>query len=340
MQDKHITHVLGIDISKKSLDVCLFNGQQIIEQLKISNKEEVTKTTFKKLLTKYRLDISKLIVCAEHTGMYSYPLIEVVKELELSLWLENGAEIKLSSGVQRSKNDKIDAYRIACYAFRFIDKATFYNTGSETIEKLSYLNSERDLLIKDRAKYTGQLRDQKNFMNPVAYKGKAKRLQILISGLSKAIKEIEQQMQELLCHEPELKQQYTILTSVRGVGKQVAINTLIATKAFKRFSNPRKFCCHVGVAPFEQQSGSSQRSKNKVSQRANKKLKTLFHMAALSAIRVKGELQNYYHRKVAEGKNKMTVINSVRGKIIHRMFALIKDNRLYEKNPPTNLVLS
>ena len=191
MQDKHITHVLGIDISKKSLDVCLFNGQQIIEQLKISNKEEVTKTTFKKLLTKYRLDISKLIVCAEHTGMYSYPLIEVVKELELSLWLENGAEIKLSSGVQRSKNDKIDAYRIACYAFRFIDKATFYNTGSETIEKLSYLNSERDLLIKDRAKYTGQLRDQKNFMNPVAYKGKAKRLQILISGLSKAIKEIE-----------------------------------------------------------------------------------------------------------------------------------------------------
>lgn len=52
-------------------------------------------------------------------------------------------------------------------------------------------------------------------------------------------------------------------------------------------------------------------------------------MAALSAIRVKGEFQEYFERKLKEGKNKMTIINNIRGKIINRVFALIKDDRKY-----------
>lgn len=53
-------------------------------------------------------------------------------------------------------------------------------------------------------------------------------------------------------------------------------------------------------------------------------------MAALSAIQIKGEFKEYYIRKVTEGKNKMTVINAIRAKIIHRMFALIRENRNYK----------
>lgn len=55
-------------------------------------------------------------------------------------------------------------------------------------------------------------------------------------------------------------------------------------------------------------------------------------MAALSTLRTKGELRNYFDRKVAEGKNKMTIINAIRSKLIHRIFAIVKQNRKYEKN--------
>ena len=55
-------------------------------------------------------------------------------------------------------------------------------------------------------------------------------------------------------------------------------------------------------------------------------------MAALSAIQVPGELRDYYLRKIESGKSKMTVINAVRAKIIHRIFAVIKNNNSYEKN--------
>ena len=64
-------------------------------------------------------------------------------------------------------------------------------------------------------------------------------------------------------------------------------------------------------------------------------------MAALSAAtRMQGELSEYYLRKVAEGKNKMSVLNAIRAKLIYRMFAVVKKNQCYQKKYLNNLVIS
>ncbi|RYF50642.1 MAG: hypothetical protein EOO39_44095 [Cytophagaceae bacterium] len=55
-------------------------------------------------------------------------------------------------------------------------------------------------------------------------------------------------------------------------------------------------------------------------------------MAAMSALQVPGELQEYYQRKVAQGKNKMLVINALRNKLIHRVYAVVKQGKKYNKN--------
>ena len=61
--------------------------------------------------------------------------------------------------------------------------------------------------------------------------------------------------------------------------------------------------------------------------------RALLHMVAMSAAtRTKGELSEYYIRKVNEGKNKIPVINAVRAKLVMRMFAVIKNNIFYGKN--------
>ena len=44
------------------------------------------------------------------------------------------------------------------------------------------------------------------------------------------------------------------------------------------------------------------RGKNRVSQMANKKIKTAIHLAALSVIKMKGELRDHYLKKTEEGK--------------------------------------
>lgn len=124
-----------------------------------------------------------------------------------------------------------------------------------------------------------------------------------------------------------------LMLSIEGIGRKTALKMILETQAFTRFTDSRKFCCHAGVAPFSYLSGSSQHSRNRVSQRANKSIKSLLHLAALSAIQNKNsELRKYYDRKVAEGKNKMTVLNAIRAKLIARIFAVIRDDSIYDFN--------
>jgi hypothetical protein len=61
-------------------------------------------------------------------------------------------------------------------------------------------------------------------------------------------------------------------------------------------------------------------------------MKRLLHLAALSAIKVKGEFKQYYERKKAEGKHAMSILNAIRNKLVLRIFACVKNKRYYEKD--------
>ena len=87
---------------------------------------------------------------------------------------------------------------------------------------------------------------------------------------------------------------------------------IIATKGFTSFQNARQFACYAGIAPFEYSSGTSIRSKTRVSHLADKKMKSLLHMASLNAVRFDAEIKAYYERKKEEGKHTMLVLNNVK----------------------------
>ncbi|WP_375563370.1 transposase [Bernardetia sp. OM2101] len=122
-----------------------------------------------------------------------------------------------------------------------------------------------------------------------------------------------------------------LTTSVVGVGKVTAIQLLVATDGFTKFDTAKQLASYCGVVPFENSSGKF-KGKSRVSKMANKVLKTALHMCALAAIRAEGELSAYYLRKIEEGKNKMSVINALRNKIIQRIFACVKNKTLYDRN--------
>ena len=224
------------------------------------------------------MDNEQFLICAEHTGQYTFPLVCACKSAECRLWLENPSQIKYSSGVQRGKNDKVDARRIAIYAARFGDRVRYYDRPTEQIERLKQLERERVLYTTDLAKYKAQLKDQKEYMPADIYRKKARRLESLMDELQAAITSITAEMEEIIFSTEVLDRQMKLLMSIDGVGKVIALNMIIETEAFTRFDDPRKFCCHAGVAPFSYTSGSSQHSKNKVSHRANKNIKRLLHV--------------------------------------------------------------
>jgi transposase len=323
-------HYVGIDVSKETLDVTLLNQDgSMEEQTTIGN----TGSSLKKLLRGWRKKrpgiVEQTLFCLEPTGHYSNLTVAVLLDANLSVWVANPTDIKNSIGMQRGKNDKIDARRIAEYASRFSDKARLVQPNEMNRLELQQLLTQREMFIKDKGKYVGQLDDFKGRAGEDAYTAIRKANKQVIRQLEKAIEEIEQKLEQMIMGIPEMKRQYELLKTIPGIGKVVAQTLVVFTNGFIRFDSARKLACHAGVAPFAYDSGTSVKSKNRVSFRANKRLKSLLHMAALAAIKTNGELKTYYERKVAEGKNKMSVLNAVRNKIIHRVFAVLKRNTEY-----------
>jgi transposase len=325
-------HYVGIDVSKETLDVTMINQEGIIEeQTTIGN----TSSSLRKLLRCWRKKrpgiVEQTLFCLEPTGHYSNLTVAVLLDAQLLVWVANPSDIKNSIGMQRGKDDKTDAMRIAEYAFRFHDKARLVQPTEMSRLELQQLLTQRELLIKDRGKYSGQLEDYKGRIGENAYAAIRKTNKQIIRQLEKAIVEIEQKLEKMITDVPEMKRQYELLKTIPGIGKVVAQTLVVFTNGFTRFESARKLACHAGVAPFRYKSGTSVKGKERVSFRANKRLKSLLHMAALAAIKTNGELKTYYERKVMEGKNKMSVLNAVRNKIIHRVFAVLKRNTEYRQ---------
>ena len=126
-----------------------------------------------------------------------------------------------------------------------------------------------------------------------------------------------------------LKTDYELTQSIPGIEPQTATYLLIVTKGFTYFENARQLACYAGVAPFPYQSGSSIKDRNKVSYLADKKLKSLLNMCVLNSKKYDHQMKTYFDNKVKEGKNKMLILNNIRNKLLHRVFAVIKRQQPY-----------
>jgi len=316
---------IGVDVSKLTLDLFVkSNKTEKHYQIRNDVKE------IRKFLKSFQ-DESNTVIAMENTGRYNFALYEVLASTKLSVYVINALHLNRSFGLVRGKNDSIDSQRICTFIERNFMDLELWNPSSIEIQKLSLLNAERRHRVKIRAGLQSQLKDAEQLKN-IADKDVTKLNKQLILTLDKQIKSIENKILELINSNEQLKSQYERIQSIPGVGKVLATLMIIKTKGFSDIQSARKMACYAGVAPFEYSSGSSIYRKPRVSTMADKELKKILHLAALSSIRLKNDLAIYFQRKVAEGKNKMSILNAIRNKIIHRIYALIKNESVYNFN--------
>lgn len=274
-------------------------------------------------VTQLGFTMQQTLFCFENTGVYSMPLAYYLNSQKAHYWIIPAIEIKRSKGISRGKSDKVDAKDIAYYAHAHGYKLQLHELPEADILKLKLLQTEREKLLKA----IGILKstDENNgFLPKELLKGISKTNKGAVAGLQKALAEIERQISVIVRQNETIHKQFNLVKSVPGVGPQTAIYLIVVTKCFTAFSNWRKLACYSGVAPFEYTSGSSIRGKTKVHHLADKKLKSLLNMCALSAARCDKELSEYYTRKTKnEGKNGMLVMNAIRCKILSRTFATV-----------------
>lgn len=329
---------IGIDVSKNELDFAVQQENCFLFHREIANDPAAINSFMKELCRLPGFKLSRALFCMEHTGIYNNHLLSCLHKKGAQLCLEAASQIRNSLGNIRGKNDRIDAMRIAGYAYDKQHKLRLWQPKRDIVQQLAHLSATRLRLITVKKQLQVPLKEHAAFST-----GKTSRqnLQICshsLKAIDMDISRADKAIEQLIADDPELTRIFKLTTSVSGVGKVTAVQLIVTTNEFKDIDNPKKFACYSGIAPFTDDSGKVTK-KARVSHMANKKVKTLLHLAAIVAIQYNQDLKLFYERKVLqEKKNKMSVINAVRNKLILRIFACVNQNRSYEKNYQRTLV--
>jgi len=316
---------VGIDISKDTVDVRLHDSKQ---DGKFDNKP----SGFRKMMKWIEKQEGKgtaLLFCFEHTGLYSVPLQVFLDKENLEYAMVSGLHVKRSLGIQRGKNDRVDAKRLAEYAYLHREELKPKKLQSPHLIRLKHLLSMRARLVRERAGYLGSVKEYKKYL---ALSNKDVMISVqqeITKALDKQILILEKEIVAVIDSDPMIRQQLTLASSIKGIGLISAAYMIVLTNCFTEFRTWRKFACYSGTAPFEHQSGTSIMGRTRISHYANKQMKTILTNAVKSAVMYNPELRRYYQKRIKEGKNKKVVVNIVRNKLISRVFAVVKRGSPY-----------
>jgi transposase len=318
---------LGVDVSKNTLDI---SCSELNEHIKIINGSEGF-IQFLKWCKRLEIDLKESFLVLEYTGGYEYKLLQFCEAHGIVYARIPGLAIKNSMGITRGKNDKVDSLRIAQYGeekHKSLQPSTPLNPA---VVSLKELLSFRKRLVRENAGYKASMKGRMHMYN-------ANKTDLLIKSLqqkqkinTKIIERIEDQMIKIISHNEQMDLNFTLITSIKGIGKVNGLMTIAYTENFTSFSNPRTYAVYVGVVPFDHSSGTSIRGRKRVSHIANKELKQELNQAARSAIVWDKEMNIYAENKLKTKCYKI-VLNNIKFKLILRMFAVVKKGQMYVDN--------
>lgn len=126
------------------------------------------------------------------------------------------------------------------------------------------------------------------------------------------------------------------LTTVPGAGPTLAAAILAEVGDIRRFKNASALVAYAGIDPAVFQTGQFQAKSMRRSKRGSPHLRRAIWQAALIASWHDPLLKQLYQRKPACGKHHSVAVGAVANKLIHIIYAVLRDGRAYAPVPPAS----
>ena len=290
--------IVGIDVGKDWLDVCLPDGR----------KEHIR--NIRSCRTNLVKKAAKLgaIVCFEATGPYEEPLADEclargVKAVRLDAW---GTRKFAESQGRLEKTDAIDCEMIRDYAASLKDeKLHFIKPRTEAQKRLKKSVRTRKNLLKARAIIANQFEDD---LDPET----ARHLRSALNSLDKNIAKVEAECDAAIASDERLRELDRRFREVKGVGSCLSRIVLAQCPEIGDF-NSKSIAKMCGNAPLDRESCTIKGKAKPRRGRAD--LKKALYMAAVSASRNNHILRVFYQRLVANGKPCKVALTAVARRI-------------------------
>jgi transposase len=297
---------VGIDVSKRCLDVCsLPDGQTFT----VPNEQEGVDELLSRLE-----GMNVELVVLEATGRYERLAATSIASAGIAVAIVNPRQARdFAKAIGRlAKTDRIDAFVLARFA-----EAVGPSPSSLPDEQAAALQQ----ILARRRQLLSMLTAENNRlqMAPAALR---KRIRAHAEWLEKELSRTDGDLDEAIEQSSVFKENEALLKSVPGVGPVLA-RTLLAELPELGTITHKRLCALVGVAPFNRDSG--QRSGKREAWGGRAPVRAALYMGTLVATRHNPHIKHFYERLLAGGKPKKVALVACMRKLLIILNALMRD---------------
>jgi len=332
--EKRIKQCVGIDCGSKDLVVAYGVMDAGFDIQVLSNTQfKNTPAGFKKLLAwakKLSGNGLELSVVVEATGVYHEQVANFLYEngTRISVVLPNKAHAFNRTLSIKTVTDKVSAQVLAQMGLE--KKLLPWSAPDKVFNGLRQLTRERDQLVSESTQVKNQLHAEKSGAWP--NKQSIKRAQQRIAYISRQISDIETEIQEMIETNQELKRKVKNVCTIKGVGFLTAVTVIAETNGFNLIRNKKQLVSYAGLDVIVKDSGTSVKSKPRISKKGNRYLRKCLHYPALAAIRSTPAMKAHFIRLVGKHGIKMKAAVAIQRKLLILIYTLWKKNEVFDEN--------
>ena len=331
---KIVKQVLGIDVAKDELVVCLGRMYDDITSELTAHKTFVNRPKGFDLLLEWVLKLTDkengVRFVMEATGVYHECFAYFIREkgFEVSIILPNKISNYARTLALKTVTDKTASEAITLFGLE--RKLDCWEPPKGIYKKLQQLTRERSQLIDERTLNKNQLHAELSQARP--NEKSIDRAKTRIDLLKLQEKEIKEEMAELIKTEDEVKTVLLQMCTIPGIGHLTAATILAETNGFDLIRNKRQLTSYAGLDVKEKQSGTSVKGKPKISKKGNRHLRKAMHLSALTAIRHDERFKAIFVRLVSKHGIKMKAAVAVQRKLLEMTYTIYKTQKPYDKD--------
>ncbi|WP_018759980.1 IS110 family transposase [Paenibacillus terrigena] len=126
--------------------------------------------------------------------------------------------------------------------------------------------------------------------------------------------------------------EYELIQSIPGIGTRIAATILAEVGEIDRFDHAKKLVAFAGVDPSVFSSGKFTATRNKITKRGSRRLRTTLYLAVRCGLRSSRnrKLRAYYDKKRAEGKPFKVAVIACVNKLIHWIYAILTKKEAFQ----------
>jgi len=316
---------VGIDVSKDQLVVAAINQDESpgFRQTYRNHTRGI------KALLKRLVELKTAVhVCLEPTSVYHLELawaLHAEPRTTVSVINPKAFRDFVASQLIRAKTDGLDAAMLARYGRVIRPQA--WQPPREICYQLRTLSRHLVQLIKEQTALKNRRHSRLRGNAPQAV------LHDLRQGLrtqAKRIERIQAAAVALIKNDAELKRQFKLLLSVKGIAERSAVKILGEVCCLPEGLTKKQWVAAAGLDPKVVESGSSVHKRRQISKLGSAYLRIALNQPALVATQKCAVVTAFYQRVQARGNSKLSALCAVMRKLLQAIWGMFNTDTPFD----------